>query len=128
MEPLRGRLDFEFETLPGELVRELEEKINAEVVAAHPIRVYFLPREEADTHPNLIHTRVNLLPQDITEIRVIEIEGLDVQADGGTHVANTQEVGRVRVMNYKSKGKINKRIEMVVEDEQATDAGQGRKS
>ncbi len=128
MEPLRGRLDFEFETLHGELVREIEEKINAAVVAAHPVRVYFLPREEADTYPDLIHTRVNLLPQEITEIRVVEIEGLDVQADGGTHVANTQEVGQIRVVNYKSKGKINKRIEIVVEDEQATHVDQERKS
>ncbi|HSB72454.1 MAG TPA: alanyl-tRNA editing protein [Candidatus Methylomirabilis sp.] len=115
MEPLSGRMDFEFESLRGELVREVENKINAEVAAARPIRVSFLPREEADRHPDLIRTKVNLLPPDITTIRVVEIEGLDIQADGGTHVASTQEVGRIRVMGYESKGKINKRIKLSLE-------------
>lgn len=116
MEPLRGRMDFEFESLRAELTQEIEAKVNAEMVAARPIRVSFLPREEADRHPDLTRTKVNLLPPDITLVRVVEIEGLDLQADGGTHVANTSEVGRIRIVDYKSKGKINKRIEISVGD------------
>jgi len=116
MEPLRGRMDFEFETLRGELVREIEERVNAEVAAARPVRVSFLPRAEADRHPDLIRTKINLLPPGITVVRVVEIEGLDTQADGGTHVTNTREVGRIRVLDYHSKGKINKRIEIAVEE------------
>jgi misacylated tRNA(Ala) deacylase len=116
MEPLRGRMDFEFESLRGELIREIEERINAEVTQARPVRVAFLARAEADRHPDLIRTKVNLLPPGITTVRTVEIEGLDVQADGGTHVANTREVGRLRIVDYKSKGKINRRIELVIED------------
>lgn len=115
MEPLRGRMDFEFETMRQELVRGIEEKINVEVAAARPVKVNILPREEAFKIPDLIRTKINLLPEGIAEVRTVEIEGLDLQADGGTHVANTSEVGRIRVVDYKSKGKINKRIEVVVE-------------
>lgn len=110
MEPLRGRMDFEFEHMRQELVREIEEKINAEVAAARPVRVQLLPREEAFRIPDLIRTRINLLPEGIQQVRVVEIEGLDMQADGGTHVANTREVGPIRIADYMSKGKINKRI------------------
>lgn len=116
MEPLKGRMDFEFETMRAELVREIEERVNAEVQAARPVRVHFLPREEADRHPDLIRTKVNLLPPDITTVRVVEIEGLDTQADGGTHLANTREVGGIRVVDYHSKGRINKRIMIGVEE------------
>ncbi len=115
MEPLRGRMDFEFASMRQELVREIEEKINAEVMAARPVKVRILPREEAFTIPDLIRTRINLLPEEISQVRVVEIEGLDLQADGGTHVANTREVGRMRIVDYKSKGRINKRIEMALE-------------
>lgn len=115
MEPLRGRMDFEFETMRQELVREIEEKINVEVANARPVRTNILPREEAFKIPDLIRTKINLLPEGIREVRTVEIEGLDLQADGGTHVANTREVGRIRVVDYKSKGKINKRIEVAVE-------------
>jgi misacylated tRNA(Ala) deacylase len=117
MEPLRGRMDFEFETMRQELVREIEEKINVEVAAARPVRVRVRPREEAFQIPDLIRTKINLLPPGIAEVRTVEIEGLDLQADGGTHVANTREVGRIRVVDYKSKGKINKRIEVAIEGE-----------
>lgn len=110
MEPLRGRMDFEFEHMRQELVREIEEKINAEVAAARPVRVKILPREEAFQIPDLIRTKINLLPEGIQQVRVVEIEGLDLQADGGTHVANTREVGSIRIADYMSKGKINKRI------------------
>ncbi len=115
MQPLQGRLDFEFENLQRELVDEIEVKINAEVAAAHPVRVDFLPRAEADLHPDLIRTKINLLPPGITVVRIIAIVGLDVQADGGTHVANTQEVGPIRISDYKSKGRINKRLELTLE-------------
>jgi misacylated tRNA(Ala) deacylase len=115
MEPLRGRLDFEFETMRQELVREIEAKINAEVAAARDVRVNILPRDEAFQIPDLIRTKINLLPPGISEVRTVEIVGLDLQADGGTHVANTREVGPIRVSDYKSKGKINKRIEVSLE-------------
>lgn len=110
MEPLNGRMDFEFERLQKELADEIEARINAEVAAAHAIRVNILPREEAFQIPDLIRTKINLLPPGIAEVRTVEIVGLDLQADGGTHVANTREVGRIRMTDYKSKGGINKRI------------------
>ncbi len=116
MEPLKGRLDFEFETMHQDLVREIEVKINAEVDAARPLRVKSLPRDEAFQIPDLIRTKINLLPPGIPEVRTVEIVGLDLQADGGTHVANTSEVGRIRIADYKSKGKINKRIEVGLEE------------
>ena len=110
MEPLSGRMDFEFERMQKELVNEIEAAINAEVAAARDIRVKILPREEAFKIPDLIRTKINLLPEGIPEVRTVEIVGLDLQADGGTHVANTREVGRIRITDYKSKGGINKRI------------------
>jgi misacylated tRNA(Ala) deacylase len=110
MEPLKGRLDFEFETLQGDFVREIEAAINKEVAAARDLRVKILPREEAFQIPDLIRTKINLLPEGISEVRTVEIVGLDLQADGGTHVRNTSEIGKIRVADYKSKGKINKRI------------------
>jgi misacylated tRNA(Ala) deacylase len=110
MDPLQGRMDFEFATLRGELVSEIEAKCNAEVAAARDVRVQILPREAAFQIPDLIRTKINLLPPGILEVRTVEIVGLDLQADGGTHVANTREVGRIKVTDYKSKGAINKRI------------------
>ena len=115
MELLRGRMDFEFERMQRELVQEIEAKINAEVVAARPVLVRVLPREEAFQIPDLIRTKINLLPPHITQVRVVEIEGLDIQADGGTHVVNTSEVGPLRIADYKSKGKINKRLVVELE-------------
>ena len=115
MEPLKGRMDFEFETMRQEFVKTIEEKINIEVANARPTHVKILPRDEAFQIPDLIRTKISLLPPGIPEVRTVEIEGLDLQADGGTHVANTSEVGRIRVVDYKSKGKINKRIEVAVE-------------
>jgi misacylated tRNA(Ala) deacylase len=110
MEPGRGRMDFEFERMQKELVEEIEAKINAEVQAARDLRVDILPREEAFKIPDLIRTKINLLPPGIQQVRVVEIVGLDLQADGGTHVANTREVGPLKVVDYKSKGAINKRL------------------
>lgn len=115
MDPLQGRMDFEFATLRGELVGEIEAKCNAEVAAARAVRVKILPRAEAFQIPDLIRTKINLLPEGISEVRTVEIVGLDLQADGGTHVANTSEVGRIRVIDYKSKGAINKRIYIALE-------------
>lgn len=114
MEPLRGRMDFEFESMKQEFVREIEARINVEVEAARDIRVSILPREEAFQIPDLIRTKINLLPEGIAEVRTVEIVGLDLQADGGTHVANTREVGRLTIVDYKSKGRINKRLEVAV--------------
>ncbi|RMF01804.1 MAG: alanyl-tRNA editing protein [Chloroflexi bacterium] len=116
MDVLKGRMDFEFETLKKELVGEIEAKLNVEVAAARPIHVKVLPREEAFQIPDLIRTKINLLPPGITQVRTVEIEGLDLQADGGTHVANTREVGKITVAGYKSKGKINKRIMLEIGD------------
>ncbi len=110
MDPLKGRMDFEFETMRGELVAEIEAAINLEAQKGYEVKVNLLPREEAFQIPDLIRTKINLLPEGINEIRTIEIVGLDLQADGGTHVKNTSEVGELRVTDYKSKGKINKRI------------------
>ena len=116
MEPLQGRMDFEFETMRAELVSAIDEAVNAEVAAARSVRVRVLPRDEAFAIPDLIRTKVNLLPEGISHVLTVELAGLDLQADGGTHVANTSEVGRVRITDYKSKGKINKRIYLVVSD------------
>ena len=116
MEPLSGRMDFEFETMSGELVGDIEQRVNEEIAADREIRVAFLPRDEAFAIPDLIRTKINLLPEGITEVRTIEIVGLDLQADGGTHVAHTAEIGRVRVTGYESKGRINKRIRIEVLD------------
>ena len=115
MDLLKGRMDFEFETMRKELVDEIEEAINIEAQKGYDVKVAVLPREEAFQIPDLIRTKINLLPEGINEIRTIEIVGLDLQADGGTHVRNTSEVGKLRVTNYKSKGKTNKRIYVEVE-------------
>jgi misacylated tRNA(Ala) deacylase len=116
MEPLSGRMDFEFETMHADLVAEIERKVNVEVDADREIRVDVLPRKEAFDIPDLIRTKINRLPEGISEVRIIEIVGLDLQADGGTHVARTGEIGRVRVTGYESKGRINKRIRIEVLD------------
>jgi misacylated tRNA(Ala) deacylase len=120
MEPLQGRMDFEFERMQQELVSEIERKINVEIAAARPVHVRILPRAEAFQIPDLIRTKINLLPPHIAQVRVVEIEGLDVQADGGTHVDNTSEVGHLRIVDYKSKGRINKRLVVALEPSATT--------
>lgn len=115
MEPAKGRLDFEFETMQRELIDEIEEKINYEIQQERDVRVKILPREEAFQIPDLIRTKINLLPEGIKQVRTVEIVGLDLQADGGTHVANTREIGKVKIVDYKSKGRINKRITVDLE-------------
>lgn len=115
MEPGDARMDFEFERMQKELVGEIERRVNEEIAKGYNISVKLLPREEAFQIPDLIRTKINLLPPNISEVRTVNIEGLDLQADGGTHVANTCEIGRVKVVGYESKGKINKRIRIQVE-------------
>ena len=110
MQPLKARMDFELEHMSADFASKVESKINAEVAAARDVSVSILPREEAFQIPDLIRTKINLLPPAITSVRVVEIAGLDLQADGGTHVANTQEVGVIHVVKHESKGKINKRL------------------
>ena len=116
MEPLRGRLDFELDATPPDFAARLEQALEAEVRAARPVQVQLLPREEALQIPDLIRTKVNLLPADIQIIRTVHIVGLDLQADGGTHVDNTREIGVIRVVETKSKGKSFKRVRIEIED------------
>ncbi|HTP01417.1 MAG TPA: alanyl-tRNA editing protein [Anaerolineales bacterium] len=116
MEPLKGRMDFEFERLQKDLVAVIESAVNQEVTNSRDVRVQILPRDEAFQIPDLIRTKINLLPEGIQQVRTVEIVGLDLQADGGTHVKNTSEVGQIRVVDYKSKGASNKRIYVEVTD------------
>jgi len=110
MTPLKGRMDFEFASLHKDLVSLIENAVNLEISNSLPISWREIPRNEALTIPDLIRTKINLVPDSIKNIRIVEIEGLDLQADGGTHVRNTSEVGPVKITDYKSKGKENKRI------------------
>jgi misacylated tRNA(Ala) deacylase len=110
MEPGTARMDFELEGISVEFGQQVEDKLNEELAADHPVEILFLDRAAALADPDLIRTKVNLLPDFIDPIRVVHIIGLDKQADGGTHVASTSEVGAVRVVKTESKGKANKRI------------------
>ncbi len=114
MEPLAARMDFEFDPLPEGFGATVERRVNEELAADRPIVVSFLPRDVAVADPELIRTKVNLIPESVDQIRVVDIVGLDKQADGGTHVASTGEVGRIRVVKTESKGKGNKRIRIEV--------------
>ncbi|MBU6201311.1 MAG: alanyl-tRNA editing protein [Acidobacteria bacterium] len=114
MEPLSGRMDFEFDPLPEGFAARVEEMVAAEIRADRPIDVSFLPRDEALGDPALIRTKVSLIPADVREIRVVDIVGVDRQADGGTHVRSTSEVGGLRVVKTESKGKGNKRLRVEV--------------
>ena len=114
MGPDRARMDFEMEEFNPDVAAELERRANAEIALERDVRVQILPREEAFQIPDLIRTKINLLPEGITEVRTVEIVGLDLQADGGTHVANTREVGGIKVVGTRSKGKSNKRLEIVL--------------
>jgi len=116
MEPLSARMDFEFDPLPAEFGSTVETLVNAELAADRPIAVAFLPRDTAVHDEDLIRTKVSMIPESVTEIRVVDIVGLDKQADGGTHVHSTAEVGRIKVVKTESKGKGNKRIRLEVVD------------
>ncbi len=116
MEPLSARMDFEFDPLPEGFGPAVEDLVNAELEKGCRVEVGYVPRSEAVLDEALIRTKVNLVPESVPEIRVIDIVGLDKQADGGTHVANTAEVGRIRVVKTESKGKAFKRIRIEVLD------------
>jgi len=111
-----ARMDFELEHMTAQFANEVEERINAEVAAARDVLVSNLDRREAEQTPDLIRTKINLLPPNIQEVRTIDIKGLDLQADGGTHVANTREVGTIKVVGHESKGRINKRLRIALMD------------
>lgn len=114
MEPLTARMDFEFDPLPEGFAERIEELVNAELAADRPIEVAFLPRSTAVMDEDLIRTKVSLIPESVSEIRVVDIVGLDKQADGGTHVKSTAEVGRIRVLKIENKGKGNKRVRLEI--------------
>ena len=116
MQPLSARMDFEFDPLPEGFGSTVEKRVNDELASGRPIEVGFLPRRDALADADLIRTKVNLIPESVEEIRVVDIVGLDKQADGGTHVRTTDEVGRIRVVKTESKGKANKRIRIEVVD------------
>ncbi len=116
MQPGEARMDFELERMSTDFAEEVEAKVNEEVTAARNVLAINLPREEAEQIPDLIRTKINLLPTNIREVRTIDIQGLDVQADGGTHVNNTTEVGHIRVVGHESKGRINKRLRIALEE------------
>jgi len=116
MYPDKARMDFAMENLNKERITYIEEKVNDAIEADYPIRVYTLPREKAFAIPDLVRTRINLLPADIEDVRIVEIVGLDLQADGGTHVKHTKEVRGIKITKTENKGKINKRIEIRLED------------
>ncbi len=116
MRPGAARMDFELENMSAEFAEEVEARVNAEVEEGRDIGVGFMGRADADAHPDLIRTKINLLPASIAEVRTIDIVGLDLQADGGTHVHNTREVGRINVVGHESKGRINKRLRIALAD------------
>jgi misacylated tRNA(Ala) deacylase len=116
MEPLAARMDFELDPTPEGFGARVDELVAAEIAADRPIEVSFIPRAEAVLDEALIRTKVSLVPESVAEIRVVDIVGLDKQADGGTHVRSTAEVGRVRVVKTESKGKGNKRVRIEVTD------------
>ena len=115
MRPGAARMDFELENMTAEFAGEVEARINQEVACERDILVDSMARADADAHPDLIRTKINLLPAGIKEVRTIDISGLDLQADGGTHVHNTREVGRIKVVGHESKGRINKRLRIELE-------------
>jgi misacylated tRNA(Ala) deacylase len=116
MEPLSARMDFEFDPLPEGFGARVEELVNTELAADRPIAIEFLARDVAVEDEDLIRTKVNMIPDSVKEIRVVDIVGLDKQADGGTHVRTTGEVGRIRVTKTENKGKGNKRVRLEVVD------------
>ncbi|MGH2630676.1 MAG: alanyl-tRNA editing protein [Actinomycetota bacterium] len=111
-----ARMDFELDGISHEFGQDVEQRLNARLAEDVPVHVRFLPRAEALADPDLIRTKVSLIPESVDPIRVIDITGIDKQADGGTHVASSGEVGRVRVVKTESKGKANKRIRIQLEE------------
>jgi misacylated tRNA(Ala) deacylase len=116
MEPLSARMDFELDPTPEGFGVRVDELVAAEIAADRAIEVSFIPRSEAVLDEALIRTKVSLVPESVAEVRVVDIVGLDKQADGGTHVRSTAEIGRARVVKTESKGKGNKRVRIAIED------------
>ena len=121
MTPGEARMDVELDAMSGECGREVERKLNEELVRGYPTEIIFMARDEALKDPDLIRTKVNLIPDFVKEIRIVDIVGLDRQADGGTHVASTLEVGRIEVVKTESKGKANKRMRIKVVESESLD-------
>lgn len=120
MYPDRARMDFSIPSITPDFVRDVELSVNEAVAANHPIKVYELTRAKAMKIPDLIRTKINLLPPEISQIRIVEIVGVDLQADGGTHVHSTREVGGIKVLRTENKGKQNKRMEISLQDGDST--------
>lgn len=116
MEPLSARMDFELPEVPEGFAARVEQLVNAAIERDHPISVSFLPRDTAVVDADLIRTKVSLIPESVPEIRVVDIEGLDKQADGGTHVRSTREVGGLKVLKIENKGKGFRRIRVAIVD------------
>jgi misacylated tRNA(Ala) deacylase len=117
MEPGEARMDFNLPEVPADFKARVEELVNAEVGADRRVATHVLPRDEALALPDIIRTATNLIPPEETEVRIVDIVGLDVQADGGTHVASTRQIGGVRVLKVESKGKANRRVRIALADE-----------
>ena len=115
MDPLSGRLDFNLDQVPGGFKEAVETACNREVSADRAIEAYELARHEAFAIPDVIRTATNLLPPDIEIVRIVDIKGLDVQADGGTHVASTRQIGAMRVLKVENKGKGFRRIRIALD-------------
>lgn len=115
MDPLSGRLDFNLEQVPEGFKEAVEAACNTEVSADRAIEAYELSRDEAFAIPDVIRTATNLLPADIEIVRIVDIKGLDVQADGGTHVASTRQIGAMRVIKVENKGKGFRRIRIALD-------------
>ena len=116
MEPGEARMDFNLPELPEGFKATIEERVNAEVVADRAVEVRVLPRAEALAIPDIIRTQTNLIPAEETEVRIVDITGLDTQADGGTHVASTRQIGRVQVTKVENKGRQNRRVRVKIVD------------
>jgi len=114
MEPLSGRLDFDLPVVPGGFKERIAELCAAEVDVDRQIEVRVLPRAEAFAIPDIIRTATNLVPAELTEVRIVDIVGLDAQADGGTHVASTRQIGSIEVVKVESKGKANRRLRIAL--------------
>ncbi len=116
MEPGEARMDFNLPEVPPDFKARIEELVNAEVAADRSVATRVLPRTEALALPDIIRTQSNLIPADEQEVRIVDIVGLDVQADGGTHVASTAQIGKVQVVKVESKGRANRRVRVRLVD------------
>jgi misacylated tRNA(Ala) deacylase len=110
MEPLEARMDFNLPEVPEGFKDAIATACAVEVAADRRIDVKVLPRDEAFAIPDIIRTATNLLPPGLTEIRIVDIVGLDTQADGGTHVASTKQIGALEIVKVENKGKGFRRL------------------